>query len=186
MMNTRHLEGLQWYKHNWSKDGSGPRGKSRKTMATKYTQQDFAIFPKKKCTKNESMRLEIMKCPSASLITNRLKEVPALRWYCVALSGRRFVLNSSYDLFFCLFLFVCASDLLVQQHYTRQKSESRVQRKCISINNTLFIITPLRELFFPPWNQVDLIFEKLGQPFFGPHILKSGPRTKIKIKNHKI
>ena len=24
-----------------------------------------------------------------------------------------------------------------------------------------------RELFFPPWNQVDLIFEKSGQPFYG-------------------
>ena len=34
--------------------------------------------------------------------------------------------------------------------------------------------------FFPPWNQVDLIFEKSGQPFIGPSNLKTEPKKKLK------
>ena len=43
-----------------------------------------------------------------------------------------------------------------------------------------------RELFPPPWNQVNLIFEKSGQPlFWSPHF-KNGAQTKLKIKNPEI
>ena len=34
---------------------------------------------------------------------------------------------------------------------------------------------PLWHPFFSPWNQVDLIFGKSGQPFFGPLYFKLGP-----------
>ena len=34
--------------------------------------------------------------------------------------------------------------------------------------------------FFLPWNQVDLIFRKSGQPFFGPLYFELGPDFKNK------
>ena len=43
-------------------------------------------------------------------------------------------------------------------------------------------VASFRELFFSPWNQVDLIFGKSGQPFVGLSNFKSGPRREIKRK----
>ena len=45
---------------------------------------------------------------------------------------------------------------------------------------------PWRAPFFLPWNQVDLILRKSGQPFFGPLYFKLGPFWKIRaaLKNH--
>ena len=38
----------------------------------------------------------------------------------------------------------------------------------------------LKAPFFLPWNQVDLIFGKSGQPFFGPLYFELGPDFEIK------